>query len=319
MDYGHEQTDKDLKALESRLTVEYAQASKEVEEKLKKYLKRFEKQWKDMKERLQTGEITEADFKQWKVNAILIGKRWEDMADVLAKDYSNVNQIADAAVNDFTPDVFALNHNYGTYECETGAGVDTSYTLYDRDTVIRLAKTKDIIPRAAHDIPKDQRWNRRQVNSAIMQGILQGESIDGISKRLRNVTNMNLKSSIRNARTMTTGAENAGRIASYDRAQAGGIEVDAVWDAVLDSRTRDSHRKLDGEIRDPDTGKFSNGLRYPGDPEGSPAEVYNCRCRVVAQIKGFETDFSDMSWRIDKGLEGMSYEDWKQSKDRKKK
>lgn len=317
MDYGHEQTDKDLKALESRLTAEYAQASKEVEAKLNKYLKKFNKRWITMKKKLDAGEITEEQFKQWKVNAIMTGKRWEQMADKLAKDYTKINQTADKETNDFTPDVYALNHNYGTYECETGAGVDTSYTMYDKDTVIELAKHEDILPKAAHDIPKDQRWNKRKVNSAIMQGILQGESIDDIAKRLRGVTSMNLKASVRNARTMTTGAENAGRIASYDRAQSGGIDVAATWMATLDHVTRDSHRKLDGEERDPKTGKFSNGLRYPGDPEGRPEEIYNCRCRVVANIKGFESDFSNMSWRVDKGLEGMSYSEWK--KRRKKK
>lgn len=49
------------------------------------------------------------------------------------------------------------------------------------------------------------------------------------------------------------------------------------WDAALDSRTRDSHARLDGEIRELDE-KFSNGLMFPGDPSGRPEEVINCRC-----------------------------------------
>lgn len=42
-------------------------------------------------------------------------------------------------------------------------------------------------------------------------------------------------------------------------------------------RTRESHRRVDGEIRELDE-KFSNGLMFPGDPNGSAAEVVNCRC-----------------------------------------
>lgn len=49
------------------------------------------------------------------------------------------------------------------------------------------------------------------------------------------------------------------------------------WDATLDGRTRDSHRRVDGEIRELDE-KFSNGLMFPGDPSGGAAEVVNCRC-----------------------------------------
>lgn len=68
---------------------------------------------------------------------------------------------------------------------------------------------------------------------------------------------------------------------------------------------------MDGETRDPKTGKYSNGCRYPADPQGRPEEVYNCRCTQIAKLKGFEHDFSDMSWRNDKKLEGMSYDEWK--------
>lgn len=59
--------------------------------------------------------------------------------------------------------------------------------------------------------------------------------------------------------------------------QAKGADVVKQWDATLDGRTRDSHRRVDGEIRELDE-KFSNGLMFPGDPNGSAAEVVNCRC-----------------------------------------
>lgn len=49
------------------------------------------------------------------------------------------------------------------------------------------------------------------------------------------------------------------------------------WIAVMDNRTRDSHREVDGEIQ-PIGSNYSNGLRFPGDPLGSAAETINCRC-----------------------------------------
>lgn len=101
-------------------------------------------------------------------------------------------------------------------------------------------------------------------------------------------------------------------MSSYDRARGMGIDVEARWMATLDSRTRDSHRQLDGEVAG-DDGKFSNGLRYPGDPEGPAAEVWNCRCTLVASIPGHDV----FEGRDAHGLE-TSYEDWKAGRDPKK-
>lgn len=91
---------------------------------------------------------------------------------------------------------------------------------------------------------------------------------------------MNMSASMRYARTMTTAAQNAGRMDSYKKAQDMGIDLERNWMATLDGRTRDSHRAIDGEHR-PIGKAFSNGCRYPGDPEGEPGEVYNCRCTWI--------------------------------------
>ena len=111
--------------------------------------------------------------------------------------------------------------------------------------------------------------------------------MDKIAKRLRNVQEMNRTQAIRSARTIVTGAENKGRQDSYARAEADGIILERTWLATNDSRTRHSHAVLDGETKPIDT-PFSNGLMYPGDPDGEPSEVYNCRCALIAKVKGFK-------------------------------
>ncbi len=92
-------------------------------------------------------------------------------------------------------------------------------------------------------------------------------------------------SAIRTARTAVTGAENAGRLDGLLKARDRGIDVQKEWVATMDGRTRHSHRTVDGEIVDQDK-KFSNGLRYPGDPAGPGREVYNCRCTMIGALKG---------------------------------
>lgn len=68
------------------------------------------------------------------------------------------------------------------------------------------------------------------------------------------------------------------------KAKDSGADVVKQWDSTLDGRTRDSHRVVDGEIRELDK-KFSNGLRFPGDPWGGVAEVVNCRCALLQRAK----------------------------------
>jgi len=197
------------------------------------------------------------------------------------------------------------------------ASVGVSYTLYDRQTVENLIKKNpDLLPKPRVDVPKDLRWNKQHITSAITQGILQGEDIRKISKRLQGVTDMDRRAAIRNARTMTTSAENAGRSDSYVRAKEMGIPMEQVWLATLDERTRDSHRELDGEaIKVGDKWhhpKFSNGLRYPGDPDGPPAEVYNCRCTMVAVVDGVDPSIRPDAVSRNSKLGGMTYDEWKE-------
>ena len=236
-------------------------------------------------------------------------KGWEDLRDTLASDLSHVNEIAMGMINDHTIDCYALNMNYGTYEIENGYHIGTSFSMYDHRTVENLVRDDpQIIPRARMDIPEDLRWNRQKLTSAITQGILTGDSIPDIAKRLGGVANMNEHAAIRNARTYTTAAENKGRIDSYIRAQKMGIQLEQEWVATLDQRTRSSHRHLDGECVKIGA-KFSNKCRYPGDPEGPPEEIYNCRCTLVAALKGYE--YHDD--RFSRLPSDMSYEEWKET------
>lgn len=96
---------------------------------------------------------------------------------------------------------------------------------------------------------------------------------------------MNRTSAIGAARTAVTGAQNAGRMDSFTAAEGMGIKLKKEWLATLDGRTRHSHAVLDGERVENDK-KFSNGCMFPGDPNGPPGEVYNCRCTLIADVDG---------------------------------
>lgn len=315
MNAGQLETEVELQRLETELKQTYKQARDEIQKKLDDYLKKFKVQEKEWRKKLDSGEITEERFKKWYQGKVMNAKRWEAMRDTLAEDLTNVNAIANNMVRDSMFNTFAINHNYGTFEIENGLNINTSYTLYDRDTVANLIKNDpDILKRPSLDKNLDKRWNKKLFQSHITQGILQGESIDDLAKRVAlGTTKQDMNAAIRNARTSTTCAQNAGRTQSYQRAVSMGIELYQVWLAALDSRTRSSHRHMDGEkvkVVKGEQVKFSNGLRYPADPNGRAEEVWNCRCTLVTSFEENE-DFSDIKERANK-LDEESYEEWKE-------
>ena len=285
-DTAHRLTDEKLEEMEKRLSAIYSRAEKEIQKTADEYFSKFAKQDEAKRKLLEQGKITEEEYTKWRKGKVMYGKRFTEMKEQYAKQLLNVNQTAMAYINGELPEVYALNYN-ALESAVDGVG-GYSFTLVDADTVRNLAVTDtSLLPYKEIDPAKDILWNMKKINAETLQGILQGESMDKIAKRLRNVQEMNKTQAIRSARTIVTGAENKGRQDSYARAEADGIILQKEWVSTNDGRTRHSHAMLDGAIVDQDK-KFENGLMYPGDPSGRPEEVYNCRCTLVAKVNGFK-------------------------------
>lgn len=305
--------------LERRITEVYNKALADTQQKLENYLDRFVKNDARKRKMVEDGALSREQWLKWRKGQILIGKRWAEMKDVLAEDMLNADKLAVSMINGYIPEAYALGHNYGTFQIEKGSLIDTSYTLYSRETVERLIRDQPRLLNVTKweiDAPKDKRWNQQHITQQITQGILQGEDIRQVAKRLQNVTGMDKTAAMRNARTAMTGAQNGGRVDAYQRAVDMGIEVEKEWLATMDSHVRDSHADMDGE-HVPVDATFSNGLEYPGEMGGPPAEVYNCRCTLIPRVA--DVDYSkdnDLRWRNREDLGDMSWEEWKHSHER---
>ena len=288
-DKAHLQTDLKLEQMEKHLSAIYSDAQKDIQKKADEYFDKFKKADEEKRKLVKQGKLTEDEYKTWRQNKIMYGKRFTAMKEDVAKQLLNVNQTATAYINGELPEVYTLNYN-ALAETVDGVG-GYSFTLTDRDTVKHLATTdKSLLPFRELDPAKDIPWNMKKINSQVLQGIIQGESIPNISKRIMNVQNMNRDAAIRSARTIVTGAENKGRQDSYERATADGIVIKREWIATSDSRTRDWHAELDGQMADVDE-YFENAIgliKYPGDPSADGANVYNCRCTIAAKVIGFK-------------------------------
>lgn len=321
MDRGQKDTDALIAEMEKKINKEYAKAEKEIEAQLNDYLRRFEIKDKKWQEWVKDGKKTEAEYKSWRTQQLAVGQKWQDQKDMIAKEFKNSKEIARDIVNDYTPRIYADNHNYATYEIEHEAKINTGYTLYSKDSVKRMLKDDpDLLPAPSDRTlkriadKKQEVWDKKQLQSVMMQGILQGDSIPKLATRLATtVGESDRKAAVRNARTMATGAQNAGRVDAYKRAEDIGVDVEQMWIATLDDRTRHSHRYLDGETR-PVGEAFSNGCLYPADPSGDPSEVYNCRCTLRGVVK--KLDRKSGEFRDDSAIGHMSYDEWLEAEEK---
>lgn len=331
-DEAHLLTEKELAKLEKRIAKLYRDASKEMQTTIDDYFSSFAKRDKEMKALIGSTvngkEWTKENYKQWRLNQIGRGKRLEALRNKLAERVTQANETAVAYTNDTTPGIYSLNRNYTAYTIEQVSDA-ADFTLWDEQTVKRLAvEQPDLMPyypkKQALKRGIDLEYGKKQITASITSSILQGKSIKGIADDLQGrITTMSRASAIRTARTAVTGAQNAGRMDSYKAAEDMGIKLKKEWLATLDGRTRHSHAMLDGEQVAQDA-KFSNGCQFPGDPQGPPWEVYNCRCTLIAAVDGVDTSDAQR-WARDpetgerKLVSDMSYQEWAGWKEKEQK
>lgn len=112
-DEAHRLTDKELAALEKRIAKVYREARNDLDETVKAYFERFRERDEEMKALIGTeinGKVwTEQDYKQWRLNQIGRGKRYQDLREKIAERMTKANEVAIAYVNDATPGIYSIN------------------------------------------------------------------------------------------------------------------------------------------------------------------------------------------------------------------
>lgn len=314
-DYAHEWTDDKIEELETKIHEAFTQAANEMQDKLDLWLKNYEEDRKDWEKAVKVGVKTKDEFDKWLSDRAMERTWQQNMINDLAMDTIECERITQELINDELPSVYRENANWTAFDIDSKIGYDTGFTLYDIDTArMLISQQPQLLPGTGLDEAKSFAWNNQKFTSAMTQGILQGESIPNIAKRLGTVIAMDERSRVMAARTACTSAENAGRVQSYKRAESMGIKLSQEWIATLDGRTRETHRLLDGQ-KQPVGGVFcpdgygeKYNIRFPGDPRALGSMVWNCRCTLVAAIDGVPQDAAE---RWSKLPEDVSYEDWK--------
>lgn len=209
---------------------------------------------------------------------LLLAQQISDTLDKLrSKEYETIKDyLEDSYTDGFVGSVFSMH------------GQDVPIIVpMDEKQIIRALTTNSQIKGGLYealgvDVDKLKQAIADEIARGIATNMSYGEIARNISER------MNI--SLRKARQIViTESHRIREEAAQDAraaAKAQGADVVKQWDATLDGKTRKTHRRLDGQIREIDEPFEIDGKRamYPGG-FGRPEEDINCRCVALTRAR----------------------------------
>lgn len=260
-----------LKELEKQ----YAQALKDIQEKIKLFQADIDLLDQALS---QDGmdEETKAMLKSRKQSKIYQQQYQKALEQQVGSILSKMHGDNYATIDKYLKDCYESGY-IGTMYNIANQGIPI-ITPIDQTNVVRAVLTNSKVSNGLYNaLGVDVAKLKKTITQEISRGIATGMGYGDMARNISNVSKAPLSRTKTIARTEGHRVQQTSTADAQLAAKAKGADVLKQWDAALDGRTRDSHRRVDGEIRELDE-KFSNGLMFPGDPNGGAAEVVNCRC-----------------------------------------
>lgn len=167
-----------------------------------------------------------------------------------------------------------------------GQGVPLLLPIDQEQVVLALVTHSAISDGLYKSLGVDTKHLRKVIPAEISRGIATNMQYGAIARNIANQTGIALK---RAKSIVITEAHRIQEEASQntrETAKKQGANIVKQWDATLDHRTRDTHRRLDGQIREVDEPFEIDGktAMYPGG-FGRPEEDCNCRCVALTRAR----------------------------------
>ena len=217
-------------------------------------------------------------------------------------------------IDNYLKDCYTNSH-IGTLFDLQGQGIPLMLPLNQEQMISAITLNSKLSAPLYNALGYNVDFLKTNVRMEISRGIAQSLSYQEIARNIKNTTNVDYNKTLRIAKTEGHRIQNESAYNVQVRAKEKGATIVKQWDSTLDSRTRESHQKLDGEIVNVNE-KFSNGLLYPGDSNGTASEVVNCRCALLQRAKWALSDeeFTKMNGKTNQLQHFESVDDYNQFK-----
>ena len=235
----------------------------------------------------------------------------EALMNLQNNEYSSMNDyLENCYTNSFTGTLYDLH----------GQGVPVLFPI-DQSQVAKAVQLDSAISvglytRLGEDVLKLKDNIRSQVSRGIASGSTWNQTATEIAMGMKSPFNKAYNNAVRIARTEGHRIQNQAQADTLNKAKSKGADVVKQWDSTLDDVTRDTHKQLDGQIKEIEEPFEVNGktAMQPGG-FGDPAEDCNCRCCMLQRAKWAldESELKELQERAEYfGLDkAESFEDFK--------
>lgn len=287
------------------------QAEKEIEILFAKRLKEIKQIIANMYEKYDKDEpqVTWTEFNKYN----RLNKELNRIGQMLSQDYREVAK----AIKQSQQNLYMEKYMMSLFLYEVASQTSMNFDIPTAQTIQTAIEQPIEFIKLAPTLQKHRDDTLKRIRTHITQGIMSGEGYSKIAKALRDDLGMSKAQSVRVARTETGRALSQAGLDSATVAKDNGLDMKKRWYATKDTRTRDTHRHLDGQTVGIDENFHSSGCVGPAPKlfvgVASAKENINCRCKLLYYIDKDELP-TTMRTKEDGVIPFTNYREWERNK-----
>ena len=298
MTMNQEQLDKHIDKL-------IKQTENEAEKILARRLKYIKQAMAEMMDKYQSDDphVTWTEFNKYD----RFKKELQRIEELLQGDYSEIINLI--LLSQTT--IYLNNYMRSLYMYEYTSGIQMTFTVPSaRQIANALAQPIDLI-KLAPTFARHRKQVIEKLRGHIAQGVLAGNSYNQIANAINKDVGLSMRQARMVARTETARSQSVSSEDAAQTAKDNGARLVGYWDSTLDTRTRPSHRRLDGKQED-ESGNFKIGASYGPAPRllvgvDSASQNINCRCKKLYSVNG---QMPEVRRTKDGLIKYQTYEEW---------
>lgn len=155
----------------------------------------------------------------------------------------------------------------------------------------------------------------KETTNALLDTARKGKSYAVAAKQINELTEASYKRALRIARTEGGRVQSTAKQRSYVEAKKKGVDLKKKWLSTLDSKTRDTHQGLDGQVVEIEDKFVSpNGHKADGPRLfGVASEDIHCRCTTITEVNGISPELRHDNMSNEE-FPYKTYNEWKKGR-----